>query len=508
MTNELIDKTASNIDNNIETKEIEIPTSSKYIDESNTVMDNSSFEYPAAVPGQNNGSNDFSNLKNKTGNGLKSKNSNRRQDINQSGPSLDVLTPKRLKLDVPNNDAMEGVSLIARQLEEDTKVFSNSNMPFETNTSALSSCNSSASSSSSSSPSPFFGPVWPIGQLTTSSTPTEISEKVVPPLVDLVTPEVITVDESPLLSSQPKDNPVVVDLCQADNAEIQMLYKQFCEMFPDTPKLYLEQQAADLVGKHAAINRFIDELFENDSKPPEYWKPDVLTIPVNLNASEKVTNDYNQIGSLDVLALPTSSHNEFNKLSDLTPAIAEATFPRDNSSLLGQPQNDLPPVNQTSSAGNTSIANNLDNISISIALEKYDEPVPGPSGTQKRSGLNEPLVENIATAPPDSSNDSVVEPTDTEEEKREQQMDKRVQNLLSLFPQKDPEYLRAKNNEFGLDTTGATAFEAWVLEVVENGGKNLPSREDYDKRKKVMISLKTFYAYYSYFAKLPEIYLR
>ena len=88
---------------------------------------------------------------------------------------------------------------------------------------------------------------------------------------------------------------------------------------------------------------------------------------------------------------------------------------------------------------------------------------------------------------PDSSNNS-VEPTDTEEEKREQQMDKRVQNLLSLFPQKDPEYLRAKNNEFGLDTAGATAFEAWVLEVVENGGKNLPSREDYDKRKKVILT--------------------
>ena len=78
-----------------------------------------------------------------------------------------------------------------------------------------------------------------------------------------------------------------------------------------------------------------------------------------------------------------------------------------------------------------------------------------------------------------------TEVIDTEEEKREQQMDKRVQNLLSLFPQKDPEYLRTKNNEFGLDLAGVTAFEAWVLEVVENGGKDLPSREDYDKRKKV-----------------------
>ena len=81
---------------------------------------------------------------------------------------------------------------------------------------------------------------------------------------------------------------------------------------------------------------------------------------------------------------------------------------------------------------------------------------------------------------------NTVEATDTEEEKREQQMDKRVQNLLSLFPQKDPEYLRAKNNEFGLDSAGVTAFETWVLEVVENGGKDLPSREDYDKRKKVI----------------------
>ena len=94
-------------------------------------------------------------------------------------------------------------------------------------------------------------------------------------------------------------------------------------------------------------------------------------------------------------------------------------------------------------------------------------------------------LEKIKPSKGDGPTGTITEVTVvTDEERREQQMDKRVQNLLSLFPQKDPEYLRAKNNEFGLDKEGATAFEAWVLEVVENGGKDLPSKEDYHRRKK------------------------
>ena len=482
VTNELIDKTVSNYENDFEQK-VEEPTSSKLAIDSKVAMDSSNQESIVTMVGHLNEMNEYSRMKNKTGNGLKSKNSNRRQDISQSGPPLDLLTPKRLRLDVPNHDVIEGSSLMANDLGEDMKAFPTCNVPFENNTSALSSSNSSASSSSSSSPILSLEPPWQLGQLTQSSIKSEASEKIVPPVVDLATPEVITVDETPSPISQEKEKPVLVDISQSDQLEIQMLFKQFCDMFPNTPKLYLEQQAADLVGKHAAINRFIDELFENDSKPPEYWRPDVLTVPQTANSSNLITYDSSRSESLDLLTMPNTGEKEYENNYNITATKVEANYPTDNLSFPLPSQNEILQPQASCSTSNKSNHNISDNKNTPNEVDAIGEPIPGPSGTQKRLEPNENLNRNTISTP-DSSNNS-VEVTDTEEEKREQEMDKRVQNLLSLFPQKDPEYLRTKNNEFGLDLAGATAFEAWVLEVVENGGKDLPSREDYDKRKKV-----------------------
>ena len=482
VTNELIDKTVSNYENDFEQK-AEEPTSSKLAIDPKVTMDSSNQESAVTMLGHLNETNEYSKIKNKTGNGLKSKNSNRRQDISQSGPPLDLLTPKRLRLDVPNHEVMEGSSLMASHIEEDMKAFATCNVPFENNTSALSSSNSSASSSSSSSPILPLESPWQLGQLAQSSFKSEASEKIVPPVVDLATPEVITVDETPSPITQEKDKPVLVDISQADQLEIQMLFKQFCDMFPDTPKLYLEQQAADLVGKHAAINRFIDELFENDSKPPEYWKPDVLTVPLTANSSKSITYDNNRSEPLDLLTVPNPGDKQYENSNDITAAKVEANYPADDFSISLPVLNELLRPQASCSTSNESSLNIFDNKNTQNEVETFNEPIPGPSGTQKRSAPSENLNHNPISTP-DTSNNS-VEVTDTEEEKREQEMDKRVQNLLSLFPQKDPEYLRTKNNEFGLDLAGVTAFEAWVLEVVENGGKDLPSREDYDKRKKV-----------------------
>ena len=52
-------------------------------------------------------SDESSKMKNKTGNGLKSKNSHRVPDINQTGPPSDLLTTKKPRLDVSNHDIME-----------------------------------------------------------------------------------------------------------------------------------------------------------------------------------------------------------------------------------------------------------------------------------------------------------------------------------------------------------------------------------------------------------------
>jgi hypothetical protein len=390
-------------------------------------------------------------------------------------------------------------------------------MPTQTNTSALSSSNCSASSSSSTSPTPIIGPPWKIGQISQSSTPLAITKKIPPPLVDLATPEVITVEETPSPQSQSKEEPIVVDLCQTDKKEVEMLYNDFCQMFPNTPKLFLEQQASDLVGKHAAINRFIDELFENNSKPPEYWRPDVLE-----SSSDGASNGRNQKGNQDQEITQISIQHNRGQQNDLISSSATKEMTSEpKTTFLENPALhclEEEKVTLMSDKSNTIIPTESVYMVPENELDNYQNPVPGPSGIQKSS-----FVPNESVGIPNLLIDSQLEPepskvlfpthqdtlkmengsqpetieiepqsinttevTDTEEEKREQKMDKRVQNLLSLFPQKDPEYLRAKNNEFGLDAAGVTAFETWVLEVVENGGKDLPSREDYDKRKKVM----------------------
>ena len=456
----------------------------------------------------------LTNPKNKSGNGLKSKNSNKRQGVSQNGclPD-DVFIHKRLKLDTQNTDLNEGVELLAKRLEEDTKSFVEKSLPIGANISALSSSNSSASSSSSASPTPLLVQPWQLTTGVESSVP-ENQKILPPPIVDLATPEVITVDGTPSPISLSKDEPVVVDLCQADKTDIQMLYKDFCEMFPHTPKLYLEQQAADLVGKHAAINRFIDELFANDSRPPDYWEPDVLPVLARQASLQNGKNEISQSSELNSQLLKASVKKEFREQNDLTilatknivPEIKTATlensrvnclegqknFSSDKLNFDGPPNENLLPFN---------------------GLNQYENPVPGPSGTQTSNQCPNPsFAPTIPLHSPESSESPFLEGqesvlheqdiqpgsaiiegqtpnsidiTDTEEERREQQMDKRVQNLLSLFPHKDPEYLRAKNNEFGLDAAGVTSFETWVLEVVENGGKDLPSKEDYERRKKV-----------------------
>ena len=425
---------------------------------------------------ENNFLTDFSSVKNKTGNGLKSKNSNKRQEFVQNGSYAadDDFIPKRLKLETNIPDPSLELDFLNRRSDKNVKELGSANINLETNSSALSN-NSSACSSSSSSPAPSLAQLnrqldWQFNQ------GDGIAKNISPPIVDLSTPEVITVEGTPSPLSSAHNEPVVVDLCQTDQAEIQMLYNSFCQMFPNTPNLYLEQQAADLVGKHAAINRFIDELFANNSNPPDYWKSN------NHDPLDRPNND------ADVTELIQQTENDLTTLFDDSCQNIDSLIETHNSNSI--PKVD-PPLT----------INTPQNNSTPNTPDLYDNPVPGPSGAPK-NGPTPALVltgpEGMVPAEEETSDLEKIKPSKgdgptgtitevtvvTDEERREQQMDKRVQNLLSLFPQKDPEYLRAKNNEFGLDKEGATAFEAWVLEVVENGGKDLPSKEDYHRRKK------------------------
>ena len=347
----------------------------------------------------------------------------------------------------------------------------------QTRESAIGSSDSSASSSSSASPTPTLE-MQPLRQKPEIPPQVKKLQKLPPPVVDLATPEIITVEGTPPPLPSQQQEPVVVDLSQSDQAEIRGLYVNFCQMFPETPKQYLEQQAGELVGKPAAIDRFIDELVSNNSKPPEYWKPDVVP----------------------VWDSPAPAVNALNMTQ--RPKPKKFDLPSGPWQDLFAAENDLNHLTREITK---------DKLNDAFWAEEKETPVPGPSGTQKNpnpigeatipntnvpGASSSPVQDNVeAFAAQNSVRDATgsgEEPSgvrtavpDTEEEKRERQMEIRVQNILALFPQKDPEFLHTKSNEFALDTEGVAAFVAWVNEVVENGGRDLPSREEYDRRKKV-----------------------
>ncbi|TRY62087.1 hypothetical protein TCAL_11326 [Tigriopus californicus] len=75
------------------------------------------------------------------------------------------------------------------------------------------------------------------------------------------------------LRDLPPSPVVVVDLSDADQSEKRELLGSFTNMFPGTPVEYLVEQADELAGKPAAIERFIMELLARESKPPDYWVP-------------------------------------------------------------------------------------------------------------------------------------------------------------------------------------------------------------------------------------------
>ena len=59
---------------------------------------------------------------------------------------------------------------------------------------------------------------------------------------------------------------------------------------------------------------------------------------------------------------------------------------------------------------------------------------------------------------------------------------KKLEHLIDLFPQADPEFLHQKVVEF---TNDKEAMAVWISEIIENkGDKEFPSRKDYEQRQK------------------------
>ena len=71
-----------------------------------------------------------------------------------------------------------------------------------------------------------------------------------------------------------------------EHDEIEKLKNYFCALFPETPSEYILLRCQDLVGKDAAINRFVEELLESPL-PPDNWQ--CLYNPFNI-VSNQVKN--------------------------------------------------------------------------------------------------------------------------------------------------------------------------------------------------------------------------
>ena len=237
----------------------------------------------------------------------------------------------------------------------------------------------------------------------------------------------------------------------------------FFSMFPETVTEYLEEQAEELAGKPAALERFITEHLARNSEPPDYWQPKVQTVTtkiepnsdvienagvLNLSREDQGTNMTmdamdNDDDEVDNILPPRPQTSE--STPDLTDSV-ELPTPMDNSEIP------VPDIGPDPKPGTSQQQNNANNETIDLTDGIELEPEPGPSG----------------------SNNQV----DSEEDRA----NKRLETLVTLFPLVDPEFLHAKAVEFG-ENEGQ--MNTWVQQTLDNNLANdFPKRSDYEKRQK------------------------
>ena len=250
-----------------------------------------------------------------------------------------------------------------------------------------------------------------------------------------------------------------MDLSQSDTQEIRDLYQSLSSMFPTTPNEYLEEQAEELAGKPAALERFITEHLARNSQPPDYWQPKVQNV-----TKIEPTSDVIENAGVVNLSREGQGINMTMDAMETDVVVAEQTIikdpppdeleiPVDEDPKPGTSKQKTAPIPPVPDIVN-STANN-ETIDLTDGIEPIDvDPVqPGPSG----SNFNQ---------------------LDSEEDRA----NKRLETLVTLFPQADPEFLHAKAVEFG---DNEDQMNRWIQETLENNSANtFPSRKDYEKRQK------------------------
>ena len=267
-------------------------------------------------------------------------------------------------------------------------------------------------------------------------------------------------------------SPVLVDLSQSDTAEIRDLFSNFKMMFPNTPVEYLEEMAEELAGKPIATERFISELLARDSKPPDFWNPGInKTIAnikdeqqpmimgqpntaVNLNKEDQGLN-MTMDAITDIVAMDAVTDGVLDLQDDFRdqpgPSIAEQDL--DLQEVFGEE----PRPGPSDGPGPTPMPS------------APESPKPGPS----TKVVNDTI--DLTDAGPKETNDG---PEDNEED----MVNKKLEHLIDLFPNADPEFLHQKVVELANDRE---RWEGWISETIENkSDKEFPSRKDYEQRQK------------------------
>ena len=280
------------------------------------------------------------------------------------------------------------------------------------------------------------------------------------------------------------------DLSQSNSQEAQDLIQTLQEMFPTTCIEFLEEMSEELVGKPAALERFISEHLDRDSQPPDYWQPQ---IKIEQSASSSSSTNNQPIVDL---SKPNSREIQdlFQSLSTMFPDTPAEFLGEKAEELIGKPdainrfvsehldrtlqppdnwqpqkiQNKMEPPNNALFHGiaqNTIKANDSEKNSnhndnkANMTMDVTMNPKPG---TSKQ--LMMPM-----TSP------SVIE--ETEEDK----VNKRLLTLENLFPKICPEFLYLRAKEFGDDSK---KMNQWIEDTIESKSTNeFPSRADYEKKK-------------------------
>jgi hypothetical protein len=264
-------------------------------------------------------------------------------------------------------------------------------------------------------------------------------------------------------------SPPIVDLSQSDSQEIRDLFVNLSNMFPTTPIEYLEEQAEELAGKHAALERFITDHLTRNSEPPEYWTPKILSVGKVI----KVESDVIETNAAVNL---TQAGQGLNMTMD---AIASA---------MTDDVPDPPIATQATEAVTSGAA---DAIVSDDDQDMVYTPKPGPSCQQQQLNETIDLTDGAHASKSDSKQTETAASSGSSNivENEEDLANKLLETLVTLFPQTDPEFLHARAVEFGKNEE---QMNAWIQEAVENNSApTFPSRKDYEKRQMVHLSAST-----------------